>query len=504
MSQISVNSLTFCYEGSYDNIFENVSFSIDSDWKLGFIGRNGRGKTTFLKLLLGEYEFRGSISSPLEFDYFPFEIENSQDIALDCILNLCPDAHEWELLREAGKLCLNISALYRPFCTLSHGERTKLMLAGLFLRKNRFLLIDEPTNHLDALGREQVASYLNGKSGFILVSHDRAFLDKCVDHILALNRASITVCKGNFTQWQQNKQRQDEFEQGENARLLNDIRRLSQAAQRAGAWADKAESSKIGAIPNREKYPMGGRAFIGEKSRKMQQQRKNLEKRQQAAIEDKKKLLKDIERSESLKLSPLESKWPRLIEARSLALNYGDGDIFANVSFELKGGEILALSGRNGCGKSSIIKAIAAQAGCPMHGAAVPPLSGSIRLPSGLTASYVPQDTSFLSGELTDFAQRCGIELSLFLTILRKFDFPRIQFEKDMQNYSAGQRKKVLLAASLCQRAHVYIWDEPLNYIDVFSRIQLEELITSARPAMLIVEHDKAFLQNIGAISGLN
>ena len=71
MSQISVSSLTFCYEGSYDNIFENVSFAIDTDWKLGFVGRNGRGKTTFLKLLMGEYDYRGSIASSVEFDYFP-------------------------------------------------------------------------------------------------------------------------------------------------------------------------------------------------------------------------------------------------------------------------------------------------------------------------------------------------------------------------------------------------------------------------------------------------
>ena len=88
---------------------------------------------------------------------------------------------------------------------------------------------------------------------------------------------------------------------------------------------------------------------------------------------------------------------------------------------------------------------------------------------------------------------------SLFKAILRKLDFARVQFEKDMQSYSAGQRKKVLLAASLCQGAHVFIWDEPLNYIDLLSRIQLEELIKKNRPTMLIAEHDRAFIENIGA-----
>ena len=207
MSQISVSSLTFCYEGSYDNIFENVSFAIDTDWKLGFIGRNGRGKTTFLKLLMGEYDYRGSIASSVEFDYFPFDVAEPDALAMDCIASVCPDAEEWEMLREINRLNVDAGALYRPFNTLSHGERTKLMLAGMFLRRNSFLLIDEPTNHLDAEGRAQVAEYLNGKKGFILVSHDRAFLDGCVDHILSINRADITVTKGNFSQWWENKRR---------------------------------------------------------------------------------------------------------------------------------------------------------------------------------------------------------------------------------------------------------------------------------------------------------
>ena len=134
-----------------------------------------------------------------------------------------------------------------------------------------------------------------------------------------------------------------------------------------------------------------------------------------------------------------------------------------------------------------------------MHGAAYVPYTGLLKLPSGITASYVPQDTSFLRGMAADYARRAGADISLFLTILRKMDFPRVQFEKDMQSYSAGQRKKVLLAASLCQGAHVFIWDEPLNYIDLLSRIQLEELIKKNRPTMLIVEHDRAFIENIGA-----
>ena len=106
---------------------------------------------------------------------------------------------------------------------------------------------------------------------------------------------------------------------------------------------------------------------------------------------------------------------------------------------------------------------------------------------SRLIISHVPQGASFLAGDLSEYAREQQIDESLFKAILRKLDFSRTQFEKDMGDYSAGQKKKVLIAAGLCKQAHVYIWDEPLNYIDVLSRIQIEELIKTYRPTMLFV-----------------
>jgi len=109
--------------------------------------------------------------------------------------------------------------------------------------------------------------------------------------------------------------------------------------------------------------------------------------------------------------------------------------------------------------------------------------------------SYVPQDASHLQGLLSDYAREHRLDESLFKAILRKLDFERVMFEKDIRDFSGGQKKKVLLAGSLCERAHLYIWDEPLNYIDVYSRMQLENLIRAFGPTMLFVEHDAAFLE---------
>ena len=137
-------------------------FMIDTNWKLGLIGRNGKGKTTLLKLLLGQYSYRGSISSSVLFDYFPFRIreEEMERDTIEVIERVQPEYELWRICRELDLLQMEADILYRPYQTLSHGERTKVMLAVLFSRENYFLLIDEPTNHLDMGTRKLLCDYL--------------------------------------------------------------------------------------------------------------------------------------------------------------------------------------------------------------------------------------------------------------------------------------------------------------------------------------------------------
>ena len=199
MSLISVNNLTFGYEGSISNVFENVSFNIDTDWKLGLIGRNGKGKTTFLKLLLGKYEYKGTISKNIDFDYFPFEVKNKETMAINIVNEVAPNVEDWEIIKELNLLNTDPEILYKNFNILSGGEQIKILLISLFLKENNFLLIDEPTNHLDVETKENLVEYLKKKKSFILVSHDRTFLDKVVDHIISINNTNIDIQKVNFS-----------------------------------------------------------------------------------------------------------------------------------------------------------------------------------------------------------------------------------------------------------------------------------------------------------------
>ncbi|NLL00024.1 MAG: ABC-F type ribosomal protection protein [Clostridiales bacterium] len=532
MSQITVNNLSFSYDTAYDMIFENVSFQIDTDWKLGFIGRNGRGKTTFLNLLMGKYEYRGDIMAPVNFDYFPFEIERIDRTTMDIAKDIIAPFREWEqemelcLLRqqqdikegrlnmedsdvshhmnrygelqelyqkhdgyiieeliekELGRLKVDLSVLTRPFSSLSFGERTKVMLAALFLKKNNFLLIDEPTNHLDMEGREVLADYLQTKAGFILVSHDRSFLDKCIDHVLSINRTNIEVQKGNFSSWHHNKVLNDNYEIEKNKQLKKDIASLSEAARRATGWSDKVEASKIG-------DHVFDRGYVGRKSAKMMKRAKAIESRKLEAIEEKKGLLKDIEEVDSLKMNLLAFHSKRFIELENVSLFYGSNEIASNIDLLVRVNDRIAVRGKNGSGKSTLFKLLLGKGIS---------YTGNVFIAQGLKISYVSQDTSYLEGSLTDFVLKYGLDETIFKTVLRQLDFERGQFDKDISSFSQGQKKKVLLAKSLSEPAHLFFWDEPLNYIDVLSRVQIEELILAFCPTLVFVEHDRIFTEKI-------
>lgn len=423
MSMIKIENLTFSYPSSSDNIFENVSFQIDTDWKLEFVGRNGRGKTTFLNLLQNKYEYSGKILSSVSFDYFPCPVTKKERLTEEILWDIAPLAEEWEFLK----------------------------------------------------------AYLKKKKGFLLVSHDRCFLDNCVDHILSLNRTNIEIQSGNFSSWMENFKRQQDFETSQNERLKKDIFHLRQAAQRTSAWSVRTETAKYGNGPV-------DRGYIGHKSAKMMKRAKTIEARQKQAIEEKSGLLKNAEYTENLKLFPQKYHTDTLASFSHICICYDRKPVCGPLSFSVQQGDRLVLHGKNGSGKSSLLKLLT--------GISVPH-TGTVTVGSGLQISYVPQDTSHLKGTLSDFAAQNQIEETLLKTLLRKMDFTRTQFLKDMQDFSEGQKKKVLVAKSLCEQAHLYVWDEPLNFIDIYSRMQIEELILEFAPTMIFVEHDRTFRQKI-------
>lgn len=485
MSLISVKNLTFRYDGSINNLFENVSFNIDTDWKLGLIGRNGKGKTTFLKLLLGKYEYKGTISKSVEFDYFPFEVKEQERMAIEIVNEIAPNVEDWEIIKELNLLNTDAEILYRNYNLLSGGEQVKILLISLFLKGNNFLLIDEPTNHLDIETRNNLVEYLKKKKGFILVSHDRDFLDKVVDHIISINNTNIDIQKGNFSSWQDNKNRQDNFELTQNEKLKKDISKLEIAAKNTAQWSDKIEKSKYNTTNSGSKVDRG---YIGHQSAKMMKKSKVMEKRIEKAIEQKSNLLNNIVRNETLKIIPLDNRKNPLIIANELQIKYNEKAIFSKRTFEVNNKDRIAIIGKNGIGKSSILKLIMGEK---------IQYNGTLKINNNLKISYVSQSTKELKGTLKEYALKNEVEESIFKAMLSKMGFSKTEFEKDIKALSEGQKKKVLIAKSISEPANLYIWDEPLNYIDILTRLQIEEAILKYEPTLIFVEHDETFVKNV-------
>lgn len=484
MGLLEVKNLTFGYDNQIKNVFDSISFQIDTNWKLGLIGRNGKGKTTLLNLFKNKYEYQGYITPNYVFDYFPFSVKDDNLKTIEIVDEILDDYELWQIERELSLLDVEDTVLQQNFNTLSKGQQTKVLLAVLFLKPHDFVLIDEPTNHLDYHGRKVLSNYLKRKKSFILVSHDRNFLDSCIDHVLAINRSNIEVIKGNFSFWYNLKNNQDKLELQKNEQLKKDIKRLQQSARKNEDWSNKVEASKnirvSGIKPDK--------GYVGHKTAKMMQRCKNVERRQNKAIEEKKGLLKNIEMIEKLKLSPLKYSKRCLCHLENVKITYDHKVIVENISFDINQGDRINLVGKNGSGKTSIIKLITKE---------IKNYEGKVNIGTNLKIAYLTQDDSYFIGSLDDYAGNYDLDISLFKTILRKLNFSRDLFMQDISTYSKGQRKKVMLAACLIKKAHLYIFDELLNYLDIFTRMQVQELLLEFKPTILFVEHDQYFCNKI-------
>lgn len=491
MSKIEIKNLTFGYDTQGTLLFDQANVTIDPKWRLGLIGRNGRGKTTLLKILQNQLAYSGQILHQLGFLYFPQPINDKKQLTYD-VLQEITDFEQWEIERELNLLHVNPEVLWREFETLSGGEQTKVLLALMFIDEAHFPLIDEPTNHLDSAGRKQVAMYLKKKrQGFIVVSHDRLFIDEVVDHVLSIEKCQIDLYQGNFSVYTEQKKIRDEFELTQNEKLQKEVSRLKKTAAEKAQWSHNKEQDKYGKASEKGSGAINDTGAIGARSARTMKRSKAIVNRMEIQLSEKESLLKNIEYIDTLTMNHHSGHHKRLLMIKDLTLRYQKKNLFQEISFELNQGEQIVLAGANGSGKSSIIHFLLGQ----FTGAS----QGQVLRPEKLNISYVRQNYEDNHGTLQEFSEEQGVNYQEFLNNLRKLGMERDVFQNRIEEMSMGQRKKVELAKSLAQPAELYIWDEPLNYLDIFNQKQLEKLIRSVKPAMLLVEHDQVFLKKIAA-----
>ncbi|SCC00848.1 ribosomal protection-like ABC-F family protein [Weissella bombi] len=488
MGNIELKQVTFGFDNQAQLLFNKANLTIDTSWKLGLIGRNGRGKTTLLNLLQGVYPYQGTITHDVSFNYFPQQISDDEQLTYD-VLSEVTTVEIWQIEKELQLMQTDDAILWRPFVSLSGGEKTKVLLALLFSDHNHFPLIDEPTNHLDQQSRKHIAQYLKDKKqGFILVSHDRSFVNEVVDHVIAIEKRQLMVYQGNFATYEEQKGRRDQYELDQNKKLKTEIGRLKQTASEKAEWSRGREKEKFG---NRHVAGSGAifdRGAIGARAARTMKRSKTLVRHMEDKVADKEQLLKEIETVDMLTMNYQSSYHKVLLEVKNLQLAY-EQPLFEPVSFQLTKRERVAIQGANGSGKSSIIHYLL--------GMFTGQADGEVDMPSNIRISYVRQNYENNVGTLQEFANEHHLSYETLLNNLHKLGVERCVFNTRIEDMSMGQRKRVELAKSLATPAELFIWDEPLNYLDVFNREQLEQVIQLVQPTMLLVEHDETFLDNV-------
>lgn len=517
MSKILLSEMDFYYAEYFNPVFEQVNLVLDTDWRLGLTGRNGRGKTTFLKLLKGELEpVKGMIVKDAAMEYYPYEYETKYTVTMDVLKEIIgnlksqEDAMEsllsrptganldkygeiQELYAEAGGyqmegrikkelhlMGLPEELLSREFAVLSGGERAKILMIALFLRPNTFILMDEPTNHLDIRGKQAIAAYLKQKSGFLAVSHDRQLLDEVADHILAINKTNIELEKGNYSSWRENTDKKEAYEFRTRTRLEKEIAALEKGAVVRRNWAGIAEKEK-------NPYKTNNR---GNSSRaaKFMRQAKTAEQEAREDISRKKELLKNYETVPELgtfgqaQASLTEPEGSRLLlEIDRLTFGHGDFLLFQNFSMRISEGERIWIKGANGVGKSTLLRLIGGELE-----------SDSVKCEADVTRSVSYQEPLWQEGcareKIKDEAQ-----WERFLMICACLDITEGMLKRPIQTYSSGEKKKADVARALSEENSLLLLDEPLNYMDVYFREQLEKAVLALHPTLVFVEHDERF-----------
>ncbi len=531
MSTIICRRLTFGYPGSEDNVFEDVDLVIDTQWRCALVGRNGRGKTTLLRLIHGELVAdRGRIER-IPTAYFPRPVVDPGERVRDVVKDAVGPFRRWEtamddLIADGGEdaiarygelldayeeadgyaiesgIEVELTALGidqrswdRPFSNLSGGEQTRCLLASLFvsdtnsrsrsagtvrLPGHRFPLIDEPTNHLDAAGRSQLADYLRSKPGFLLISHDRALLDDCCDHVVALNPDTVDVERTSFSAWREHFHQRLARQRSENAALKQDIARRTQVAADRRAGALKRESDMT---------PHGDKGFASNRAKRQMKKALIAERRAGNAADERRRTLVDVEKQRHLQLpTPGARAAGSLVVANDLSLWRGEEPVFAKLSFTVTPGDRVAVIGPNGSGKTSLLDQI--ERAPHRH-------AGTLSRPAYVTVARTYQHPQWRSGLLRDRLIEANLDESRFRQIMAVLGVRGNVLDGRVEDLSHGQQKKIDLARSFLAGAYLLLWDEPLNFIDIDAREQIEEVLLRDRPTVVFVEHDAAFVERV-------
>ncbi|HWQ41959.1 MAG TPA: ABC-F family ATP-binding cassette domain-containing protein [Desulfosporosinus sp.] len=495
-------SVLFCRDCGVDisgePLFRQVSFALENGEKAALVGPNGAGKTTLIRACLGDLRLEsGEVQILGSFGYLPqTPIVEGEGSVFECVLQERADLLQiQEQLRELEeKMALTnnekvmeqyaaltelferqggyaLEALVRRILaglgleaetnslvtTLSGGQKTRLALCKLLLRSPELLILDEPTNHLDIAALEWLEGYLRDYPGALLiVSHDRYFLDRTVTRVLCLENGGLKGYTGNYSEYELLRILENKTIGREAERLANKIAKLEEYVRRNKAGVNSKQAR--------------GRENQLQKLKPIQ--------------------VAKIDHGLAISLGSGGRSGDRVLLMEDLSISYGSRTLFSNVKLDLRRGDRVALLGKNGIGKTSILKAILHQV----------TFLGSIRLGANVKVAYYSQEHENLGSTGTVMDEILGVSKLKdpeIRSLLARYGFRKDDVFKFVSVLSGGEKSRLALCKLFLEQGNLLLLDEPTNHLDAKTLGVLEEALQEYDGTVLVVSHDRYFLDKV-------
>mgnify|MGYP001206626399 FL=1 len=490
-NMIKVESLKKSFEGKA--IFENISFVLNRGEKIGVVGKNGCGKSTLFKIIIGEVEPDSGrvIIENERIGYLPQSIEIDFKKDIKNFFSERLKVEDWQIKKSLGKLGLYNLDLGRKIQTFSGGEITRIMLAKILIEKPTILLLDEPTNHLDIEGILYIQKFLTQfNGGVLLISHDRWILDKVPKKIIDFQiteKGRVTkIYPGNFSAYKEIREREIEKQKYLYKLQQKKIKNLKKDIKEKKEQAKKMDRNMLAEL--REKgIPLGSSGT------KLARRAKAEEKQIQKLLESERKIEKPQEEKKlkiflntSLKLGQ------RVFKIENISFSFNKKIIFNSVNLEMYGNDRMALLGPNGSGKTTFLKLLLGE---------LKPQKGKIILNPSIEIGYLPQEIIFENYQkrvIEEFQKDLEISETEGRKILSKFLFSNEEQFKKLKDLSLGERKRLYLAKIFASGSNFLLLDEPTNHLDIDSVEALEKAFIDFKGGIFVISHDRYFLKNIG------
>lgn len=469
-------------------VLSNVFLDIAEGERIGLVGRNGAGKTTLANILFGSLDYDAGTILRLRDAMTIGYLLQSASYAVNTVPQDAGDAHSG-LLETASRLGLR--KVYEwddaRFAGLSGGERTKLALAEVWASKPHLLLLDEPTNHMDFAGVEWLLSELEGYAGTaLIISHDRYFLDRIAGRIVELEDGEATSFAGNYTAYRDEKARRraGQITQYENHKKQQ--AKVEEEIARINGWAQDAhrESREMA------RQSGGRKEFYRTKAKKLDRQVKSRIKRLERLKTEGVERPKDEARVEFGFKSP-DKRGRRILEARGIAKGYGGRLLFDDSSFFVQRGDRIGLIGPNGCGKTTLLRALLGQEALD---------GGELWLSGSARVGYLSQDADKAPSDVSalQLLQALPAEAQAKArTTLANMGIGADMLRRPFGQWSLGERTRFEIARLVLQGCDLLVLDEPTNHLDLPSREELEAALEQYEGAVLLVSHDRYMLDRI-------